>query len=262
MAKLLIEQTLSDLKVKLRMGPMAQAIEDQRCNPDLLAMSFEDRLGMAVQIQVQARETNRLKKRTSEADFTLDACPEDINYRARRGLDRQVMANLLSCDYIEQSLNVIFTGPTGVGKTYIAQALGLQAVRRNYTVRYIRFSTFLEQIELARGDGSLQDLRKELSRKHLLILDDWALSPLTEEGRQQLLEIIDERQGKRSLIITSQLPTSKWHTYLGEPTIGEAILDRILPRSHILKLSGESMRKQMSPLKKAKGRRKGVSNGR
>lgn len=244
----LIEQTLSNLRA-LRLNEMAQAIEDMRSNPSLNDLSCDDRLGMAVDIEIQARATKKLNRLVKQAKFKIDACPEDINYRVKRGLDRQVMANLLSCDYLEKHLNVVFTGPTGSGKTHLACALGQQATRKGFSVLYTRLSRFLEDLEVAHADGSLPTVRNRLSKKDLLILDDWALSPLTSTGRQELLEIIDDRLGKSSIIITSQLPVEQWHVYLGEATIADAILDRIVHSAHILKLSGESMRKKMSPIK-------------
>lgn len=150
---------------------------------------------------------------------------------------------------ILRHLNVVLTGPTGVGKTWLACALGHQATRRGYSVYYVRLSRLLEELEIAHADGSLPTVRNRLSKKDLLILDDWALSPLTSTGRQELLEIIDDRLGKGSIMITSQLPVEQWHVYLGEATIADAILDRIVHAAHILKLNGESMRKRMSPIK-------------
>lgn len=257
MGELLIEQTLSKLRIPLRLNDMAQAIEDQRSNPDIQKLPFEDRLGMAVDIEIQARETRKLNRLIKQAKFKIDACPEDINYRVKRGLDRQVMSNLLSCDYLEKNLNVVFTGATGVGKTWLACALGQQAARRGHSVYYTRLSRLLEELEVAHADGSLPSMRSRLSKKDLLILDDWALSPLTSTGRQELLEIIDDRLGKSSMIITSQLPTDQWHVYLGEATIADAILDRIVHRAHILKLNGESMRKKMSPIHTEEGKEEG-----
>lgn len=247
----LFEQTLTKLR-SLRLNPMAQAFEDMRSNVSLQDLSREDWLGMAVDIEIQERETKKLNRLVKQARFKEDACPEDINYRVKRGLDRQVMSNLLSCDYLEKKLNVVLTGPTGVGKTWLACALGQQAARRGYSVYYARLSRLLEELEIAHADGSLPNLRKRLSKKDLLILDDWALSPLTSTGRQELLEIIDDRLGQSSIMITSQLPTEQWHVYLGEATIADAILDRIVHRAHVLKLKGESMRKKMSPLEQEK----------
>ncbi len=244
----LIEQTLADLKT-LRLNGMVQAIEDQRKNTSMQELSFEDRLGIAVDLEIQERQTRKLGRLIKQAKFKVDACPEDINYRVKRGLDRQVMANLLGCDYLEKDLNVILTGPTGVGKTWLACALGQQAARKGYSVFYVRLSRLLEDLEVAHADGSLPNLRNRLSKKDLLILDDWALSPLTSTGRQELLEIIDDRLGNSSIMITSQLPVEQWHVYLGEATIADAILDRIIHRAHVLKLKGESMRKKMSPIK-------------
>jgi len=245
---MLIEQTLNQLRA-LRLLGMAQSIEDQRLSTELQSLSFDERIGMAVDIEVQQRETRKLNRLIKQAKFKHDAAPEDINYRSKRGLDRQVIANLLSSDYLQNKQNIIFTGPTGVGKTWLACALGQQAVRRSYPVLYTRLSRLIEDIDIARGDGSLPQLRRNISKKSLLILDDWALSPLTKSARHELLEIIDDRLGNSSLMITSQLPIEKWHEYLGEATIADAILDRIVHQSHIIKLEGESMRKKMSPLK-------------
>jgi DNA replication protein DnaC len=247
----LIEQTLLNLK-ELRMNGMVQAIEDQRLNIAIQKLAFEDRLGMAVDIEIQERKTRKLQRLIKQAKFKIAACPEDINYRVKRGIDRQVISNLLSCDYLEKNLNVILTGPTGVGKTWLACALGQQAARRGYSVLYTRLSRLLEELEVAHADGSLPSLRNKLSKKDLIILDDWALSPLSSTGRQELLEIIDDRLGKSSLMITSQLPVEQWHVYLGEATIADAILDRIVHRAHTISLQGESMRKKLSPLKTAK----------
>lgn len=255
----LIEQTLDKLR-SLRLNAMAQAIEDMRSNVSIQDLPFEDRLEMALDIEILERETKKLNRLVKQAKFKIDACPEDINYRVKRGLDRQVMSNLLSCDYLEKDLNVVLTGPTGVGKTWIACALGQQAARKGYSVYYTRLSRLLEELEVAHADGSLPNMRNRLSKKDLLILDDWALSPLTSTGRQELLEIIDDRLGKSSIMITSQLPVEQWHVYLGEATIADAILDRIVHRAHVLKLKGESMRKKMSPLKSSNADDKEAGN--
>ena len=256
----LIEQTLANLRA-LRLTAMAQAIEDMRSNPSLQDLSCDDRLGMVVDIEIQERKTKKLNRMVKQAKFKVDAAPENINYRVKRGLDRQVMANLLSCDYLERHLNVVLTGPTGVGKTWLACALGHQATRRGYAVYYVRLSRLLEELEIAHADGSLPTIRNRLSKKDLLILDDWALSPLTSTGRQELLEIIDDRLGKSSVMITSQLPVEQWHVYLGEATIADAILDRIVHNAHLIKLSGESMRKKMSPIKSSPAADKESDNG-
>ncbi|MCG7928156.1 MAG: IS21-like element helper ATPase IstB [Candidatus Thiodiazotropha taylori] len=166
-----------------------------------------------------------------------------MDYSTSRGLDRQVFANLTTCDWITKSLNTIITGPTGVGKTWIACALGQQAARKGMSVIYKRLSRLLEELEVAHGDGSLTKLRTKLAKMDLIILDDWALAPMTAKGRHELLELIDDRIGSGSILITSQLPIDQWHQYIGEPTIADAILDRIVHRSHKIELRGESMRK-------------------
>jgi DNA replication protein DnaC len=158
-------------------------------------------------------------------------------------MNMQQLQSLLTCDWIERNQCTLITGPTGVGKTWLACALGNQAARRGFPIQYHRMGRMLEELEIARGDGSLPTLRGRLGRVKLLILDDWGLSPLTPTMRQDLLEIIDDRLGSGALLITSQLPVSGWHEYIGEPTIADAILDRLVHSAHRIELRGESMRK-------------------
>ena len=196
-----------------------------------------------IDAESEDRDQRRLTRLLKAAKLKHDACPENIDYRASRQLDRQVMSNLLTCDWIEKSLNILLTGPTGVGKTWLACALGQQAARKGYSVLYTHLTRLLEELEIAYGDGSLHRLRTRLARVRLLILDDWALAPLSARGRHELLEIIDDRVKKGSVLITSQLPLDQWHDYIGEPTIADAILDRLVHSSHKIELRGESMRK-------------------
>ena len=240
---ILLEQTIANLR-QLRLAGMAQSIEDQRLSTSIQELSFDDRLGMAVDIEILERETRKLARLKNAAKLKIDACPENIKYQAKRGLDRHVMSNLYSCDFMENGLNVILTGSTGVGKTWIACSLGTQAVRKGYSVLYVRLSRLLEDLEIAHHDGSLPLLRKKLLKRDLLILDDWALAPMTEISRHELLEIIDDRVGKKSMVISTQVPVEDWHAWLGEATIADAILDRIVHRSHHIKLQGESLRKR------------------
>jgi DNA replication protein DnaC len=203
---------------------------------------------MLVDAEVQDRENRRLTRLLRAAKLKVNACPEDIDYAAHRGLDREVINNLLTCDWIEKSLNTIITGPTGVGKTWLACALGQQAARKGHSVLYKRLSRLLEELDIAYGDGTLVKLRAKLAKVQLLILDDWALATLTARGRHELLELIDDRIRTGSILITSQLPIEKWHEYIGEPTVADAILDRVVHRSHRIELRGESLRKSHSPL--------------
>ena len=239
---MLLQQTLEHLK-NLRLYGMAQAIEEQRTNTSIQDLSFDERFGMAVDSEIHDRENRRLSRLLKAAKLKVSACPEDIDFRAQRGLDRQVVSTLTTCDWIEKHLNAIFTGPTGVGKTWLACAFGQQAARKGYTVIYKRLSRLLEELEIAYGDGSLTKVRAKLAKVDLLILDDWALAPLTARGRHELLELVDDRIRLGSILITSQLPVDQWHDYIGEPTVADAILDRLVHRAHRIELRGESLRK-------------------
>lgn len=239
---MLIENTLATLR-SLRLGGMAAAFEHQRSNASLQELSFDDRFSMLVDAEKNARENKRLMRLATNAKFKAAACPEDIDYRSDRGLDKQRIGSLLSCDWIVQNQHLIITGPTGVGKTWLACALGNQAIRLGMPVLYKRFVRLLEEFEIAREDGSLPKLRAQLAKVRLLILDDWGMAPLTPRNRHDLFEVIEDRTGCASLAITAQLPVAQWHEYIGDPTLADAILDRLVHTAHRIELKGESMRR-------------------
>ena len=240
---MLIQQTLQGLRT-LRLNAMADAFEQQRGNPTLQDLPFEDRLAMLVDHERQARESRRIGRLLKTARLKAsDAAVEDIDFRASRGVDQRQLTALMNCDWASKGQNLIFTGPTGVGKTWLACAYANSAARRGLPVLYRRLPRLLEEMEIAREDGSLLKLRQQLARTRVLVLDDWGVCTLTNQGRQDLLEIVDDRVGTLSTVITSQLPVSDWHGYLGEPTLADAILDRLVHAAHRIALKGESMRK-------------------
>lgn len=232
----------------LKLNGMLDALEQQQAQPDTHDLAFEDRLALLVEREVLHRENRRLARLLKTAKLRVDACIEDVDYRHPRGLQKSRMAQLASLDWIHQSLNLCLTGPTGCGKTWIACALGNQACRQGLSVRYLRLPTLLEQLRIAHGDGSYVRLMGQLLKTDLLILDDWGIQPLTRHQRNDLMEVIEDRHDRRSTLIASQLPIENWHDYIGEATLADAILDRLLHGSHRLNLTGESMRKERSTI--------------
>jgi DNA replication protein DnaC len=228
----------------LKLVGMLDALDQQQNQPTTHDLAFEERLALLVDREVLHRENRRLARLLKAAKLRIDACVEEIDYRHPRGLQKSRMAQLASLDWIRQSLNLCLTGPTGCGKTWIACALGNQACRQGLSVRYMRLPTLLEQLRIAHGDGSYVRLMGQLLKTDLLILDDWGIQPLTRPQRNDLMEVIEDRHDRRSTLIASQLPIDHWHDYIGEATLADAILDRLLHGAHRLKLTGESMRKE------------------
>jgi DNA replication protein DnaC len=229
---------------RLQLEGMADALADQLQAPDEQSLSFEERLGLLVDREEMARANRRLKTRLTQARLRLPACVEDIDYRSRRGLSKAVILNLASCRWIAEHLNVAITGPTGVGKTYLACALAQQACRQGRQAVYLRLPRLCHDLEIAKADGSYRKLLAKYARVDLMVLDDWGLAPLTAQNRRDLLEILDDRYQVRSTLITSQLPVATWHQYLDDPTLADAILDRVIHNAHKIELSGESLRKK------------------
>lgn len=244
---MLIEQTKQKLST-LKLTGMLEAFEQQRAQPDTYDLSFEERLGLLVDREMINRENKRLERLLRSAKLRVSACIEDIDYRHPRGLDRSQMASLASCDWIKQQLNLCITGATGTGKTWLACALGNQACRQGLSVRYLRVPKLFEMLRIAHGDGSYPRLMNQLAKIDLLILDDWGLQKLNAPQRSDLMEIIEDRYKLRSTLVASQLPIDHWHDYVGEATLADAILDRLLHNAHRLILEGESMRKKTKNL--------------
>lgn len=232
-----------DRLIALGLTGMAKALEEQRRQPDIAALAFEERLAMMVDREAIERDNRKLTRRLKFASLRHNAVVEDIDLKAPRGLDRELFQKLAAGDWIARHQNLIVIGPTGVGKSWIACALGHKACRDDRSVLYHRVPRLFDALALARGDGRHGRLLKNLARVGLLILDDWGLSPLTAEQRRDVLEIMEDRHGRGSTLITSQLPVDTWHGIIGDPTLADAILDRLVHNAHRLTLKGDSMRK-------------------
>jgi DNA replication protein DnaC len=244
---MMTNQTLDKLH-SLNLKAMAEAISEQFANPEFASLSFEERLGLALDRECDARASRSLARKLRDAKLRQPASVEDIDFRARRGLDKAATLSLFECNFIRSHSNVIITGPTGVGKTYLACALANRACRLDLTARYFRTSNLLSEIAIARGDGSYPSLMRRLERMSLIILDDWGLFPIDSEAARDIFELLDDRTHRGSTVIVSQVPVECWHDVIAAPTIADAILDRLVHNSHRIELTGESMRKRLSPL--------------
>lgn len=229
---------------ELRLAGMLAAYEAQLKDGACDGLSFDERLGLLVDREYNERHNRRLKTRLREARLRLDAAVEDIDYRHPRGLDKRLMLSLADCQWIRQHQNLIITGPTGAGKTYLACALANQACRQGFSVQYHRTPRLFGDLALARGDGRYPKIVAKLAKADLLILDDWATALLTDEQRRDLFEIAEDRYQRRATLITAQLPVKHWHETIGDPTLADAILDRLIHNAHTINLKGESMRKK------------------
>ena len=240
---MLIEQTVQTLNA-LRLPGMATAFAEQQTSAASMNLSFDERFALLVDREYTWRENRRVSRLLREAKLKVSqACIEDVQYGAGRKLDKSLIAQLASCQWIHAHQNLILTGATGCGKTWLACALGNAACRQGLSVAYVRTPRLFEELRIAHGDGSFGRRLSALAKTDLLILDDWGLAPLDQSGRNDLLEVLDDRVGTRSTVITSQLPVEHWHAYLNDPTLADAILDRVLHSAHKLSLTGESLRK-------------------
>lgn len=240
---MLHQHTLDQLR-GLRLDGMIAALNDTATQAAAQALPFEQRLALLVQRELDWRDGKRVARLLKAAKLKVSgACVEDIDWRSGRGLDRHLVTALAEGDWVRSGRNVLITGATGCGKTWLGCALAQQAARQGFSVLYARATRLLQELQVAHGDGSFGRRLAQLARLDLLVLDDLAIAPIAAQERQDLLELLDDRVGSRSTLITSQMPSSAWHQWLGEPTIADAIMDRLMHGSHSIELKGESLRR-------------------
>ena len=241
---MLIHPTIERLRA-LGLSAMADAFIELQNVPDAAALTREDWLGLLVDREATSRENKRLARRLREARLRQSAVVEDVDFRAHRGLDRALFLKLATCQWIQDHHHLCVIGPTGIGKSWLACALGHKGCREGFSVLYKRASRLFTDLAQARGEGRLPRLMTTLERTRLLIIDDWGPEPLNAEQRRDLLEIVDDRYDRGSLLITSQVPVNRWHEMIGDPTLADAILDRIIHRAHRIELKGPSLRRRL-----------------
>lgn len=245
---MMVEITLGKLN-QLKLHGMAEALNEQMQATMYSTLSFEERLGLLVDREVTVRDNRRLTNLLRGARLRYsNACPEEIDFRAPRGLSKEAILSLAQNSWVKGKQNIIITGPTGSGKTFIACALANSACRNGHSAYYIRLPRLLQELHIARADGSYGKLLIRLAKYTILVIDDWGLAKLADKERRDILEVLEDRHGITSTIVASQIPTEKWHDTIGDPTIADAVLDRLVHNAHMITMSlkAESMRKLMS----------------
>jgi DNA replication protein DnaC len=240
----MLHQPTVDKLEAMRLKGMLEAWKAQEKDPASDELSFAERLGLLVDHQYSWRANEALKQRLHRARLGSRAVVEDIDFRAPRGLDRQTIRSLTeSSAWAGRHENVFVIGPTGVGKSFLACALAQKACRDGYSALYLRATALFRELALARADGSLRNLLPRWNKIDVLVIDDWAMAPLTENERRDFWEICEDRYQARSLVLTSQMPVNKWHEQIGDPTVADGILDRLVHNAHKIEMKGDSMRK-------------------
>jgi len=244
---MLSHPTLDKLQA-MRLSGMAKAFEEQLQMPEIEALSTEERLALMVDREQLERDNRRLKTRLRNAKLRHNAAIEDIDYRHPRGLDKALLTKLATGGWLREHLNCLIIGPTGIGKSWLGCALAQKACRDGFSAFYVRAPRFLRELSIAKGDGSYPKLMRSLAHTDLLVLDDFGTAPLSDEHRHDLLEIFEDRYGVLSTLVTSQYPLEHWHELIGDPTLADAILDRLVHNAYKINLKGESMRKRRKNL--------------
>jgi len=256
---MLNNQTIEGLYA-LKLPAMASGLIEQKERPEYEGLSFEERLGLLVDRELAERDNRRLERYLRQAKLRTNAVVEDVDFRRRRGLDRSHFLSLAEASFVKAHQDVVVVGPTGLGKTYLACALANAAIRRSHTALYLRAPRMLEELSIARVDGRFGRLMATWARIDVLVIDDFLLRPLNSDQAADMLEVIEDRTGLRSTIFTSQLPVSLWHEALGDPTVADAFLDRVLSRLNRIELAGESMRRPEGEGTKRPARKAAGSN--
>lgn len=239
---MLTQQTLEKMNA-MKLSGMSEAFQQQLASTECARLSFEERLGLLVDSEWTARDQRKLKRRLRSAKMRYAASVEDIDFKHPRGLDRQQVLSLGNCGWIQSRHNLLITGPTGIGKSYLVCAFVERACRRGYSAAYLRLPRLLQQLAVARGDGSYDRLLGRLARLDLLAIDDWLLAPLRDGERRDIIEVIEDRSERASTLVAGQLPAKEWHAAIGDPNLADSICDRLLHNAHRLDLRGPSIRR-------------------
>jgi DNA replication protein DnaC len=239
---MLNQQTLEKMNA-MKLSGMVDALKLQLGSAEHARLGFDERLGLLVDAEWTFREQRKLQKRLRAAKLRYPASLEDVDFKHPRALDRQQVLSLGSCGFIEQRHNLLISGPTGIGKSYLACAFVERACRRGHNAAYVRFPRLLQQLAVARGDGSYVRILDRMARLDLLAIDDWLLAPLRDSERRDLVEVVEDRSERASTLIASQLPVKDWHASIGDPNLADSICDRLLHNAHRIELKGPSMRR-------------------
>lgn len=239
--------TLDKLQ-QLKLTGMLRALQEQDGIPDIRTMPFEERLGLMVDREMTERDNRRMQTRLRMAKLKQNSALEDICFKTARGLDRSLIMKLAGCEWVAEHLNVLITGATGLGKTFLACALAHKACREGYSSHYVRLTRLFQELDIGRADGRYAKMMRQFAKADVLIMDEWGLAVLTDQHRRDLLEILDDRYNLRATIITSQLPVAHWHEAVGDPTLADAILDRVVHNAYKINLTGKTMRKEIEKL--------------